>query len=479
MKTGIPIFKRYWPIHFQPKRSMMSTSAKRKFQWKHLLSLPIFLLGMGVLVMQIQGEEEPLVQEPTESAQPIRYIEVPSVDLVPRVLGYGNAQPARVWEAIAEVSGRVIEMHPKLKKGAQIRAGEILLQIDPLQYQLMVSQDEANVASIESQLEEMDLNEKNTQDTLKIEKEILQLQEVDLKRSETLVQKNAYSEQKLDQDRKSTLLQVQKVMSLENTLRLLPTQRNNLKKQLDIAKAKLEISQLNLKNTIIRLPFDARIAQVNVEIQQFSRQGDILVVADSIDKAEVTAQISLERMSNLFKTNAVFLPSQINPLDFNQKEITSRVRLVTGTSQFEWPAQLLQFSDAVDIQARTIGVIVGVDSPYASTASSMMPPLIKNMYVEVELQGKILPNQQVIPRSALHDSQVYLVDDSNRLEIRDVTTDFFQTNFVVLKEGVQSGERVIVSNLVPAIEGMLLAPSPDPNSLQTLLAEAQGGGKLK
>ncbi len=97
----------------------------------------------------------------------------------------------------------------------------------------------------------------------------------------------------------------------------------------------------------------------------------------------------------------------------------------------------------------------------------------------MELRGKVQPARIVIPRSALHDEFVYVVNSDNRLEKRKVEIAFAQSNFYCLESGLRSGETLIVSDPTPAIEGMLIEPVADDELLQSLVAEATGEGGLR
>jgi hypothetical protein len=98
------------------------------------------------------------------------------------------------------------------------------------------------------------------------------------------------------------------------------------------------------------------------------------------------------------------------------------------------------------------------------------------MYCEVELRGKVRESHLVIPRSALHNSEVYLLDADNRLQRRAVELDFAQSNFLCLKSGLNEGDTLVVSDPTPAIEGMLVEPVVDNHVLQALIQEATGEG---
>ena len=136
-------------------------------------------------------------------------------------------------------------------------------------------------------------------------------------------------------------------------------------------------------------------------------------------------------------------------------------------------------SDTIDPQTRTVGVIVAVRDPYQQSADRNRPPLAKNMFVEVELRGQPQKGQIVIPRSALHGNRVYVVTDDMRLEFRNVTTRFNQGRLVLIESGLNADDRIIVSDLVPAIEGMLLDPVADPATDALIRSEAAGRGAVR
>ena len=155
------------------------------------------------------------------------------------------------------------------------------------------------------------------------------------------------------------------------------------------------------------------------------------------------------------------------------------VRLRASSIDAEWPARFTRINDSIDPETRTAGVIVAVDDPYGQALPGSRPPLTKNMFVEVELKGRPRPQQLVIPRSSLHGSNVYVVNSENRLEIRAVEVAFPQTNFSVIKSGLVSGERIVVSDPIPAIAGMLVVPSLDDDVSARLIREAEGGGEVR
>ena len=434
-------------------------------------------LGAALVGYAVQYREGPQRLPPEERMIPARVVTVPAVDVVPRALGYGSAKPGRVWEAVGEVSGTVIYRHPELAKGAVLRAGTELLRIDPTDYRLAIAQIEANIRSAEAQLAVLDVREANTKRSLAIEERSIDLARTELERKQRLVRQGTVSQATVDQEERAVLGGEQALQNLRNAMNLLPAERAVLEATRDQLGAQLETARRNLERTTIVAPFDCRIAEVNVEQAQFAAQGKVLVVADSLDVAEVNAQVPIGTLLTLVPAD-LSLPQQeplvAMPRIREVAGLEATVRLRTGRGETEWPARFSRISDTVDPRTRTVGVIVAVDDPYRQAVPGRRPPLVKNMYVEVEIRGRPRDGAVVIPRSALHGREVRIADSEGRLRIREVETDFMQTNFVVVASGLEAGERVVVSDLPFAVDGMRLAPEEDEEALAALVAEAIG-----
>ena len=229
-----------------------------------LFLIPL-LIGVGILILLLRGGSQPERDVLTEPARTVRFIEAPLVTVVPRALGYGRVRPVRIWEGVAEVSGRIVAIHPRLRKGALIPGEALLLRIDPREYELAVSQVQADIHSAKAQLAEMAVKEANTQASLQIEAEALELREAELRRKARLVGKGTLSESEFEQEQRNLLSQRQQVQAQKNALALLPAERELLQAQLARYEAQLAKVRLDLSHTEIRLPFRARIAEVNVE----------------------------------------------------------------------------------------------------------------------------------------------------------------------------------------------------------------------
>ncbi|MEM7018454.1 MAG: efflux RND transporter periplasmic adaptor subunit [Pseudomonadota bacterium] len=445
---------------------------------KKWLVFPALAAGIAILLLLVVFRQGPQRETPAEIAQSVRVIEAPEVEVIPRALGYGTVQPTREWEAVAEVNGKVLELSPNHKPGNFLKAGEVLLRIDPADYQLTLARTQAEQQSVQAQLQELAITEENTRQSLKIEKTSLESAERELKRLQSLLKKKSISRSAVDQQERVTLGHRQSVQNLESALNLLPAQHDLLSAQLAVNSAQLESANLSLERTTIHVPFDARIAAVNIEAAQYVRQGQTLLVAYGIEQVEITAQFAVGHIRRLFLPSSNVQLASV--LDFNALpeaiKLQARVRLQVDDLLITWPARFLRADATVDPQTRALGIVVAVDNPYLQAQAGLRPPLTKNMFVEVELTGPPYSASTVIPRNAIHNGQTYVVNADNRLERRNIAVHFVQDDFATVQSYLSPGEKVVVSDLLPAIDNMLLKPVLDERLQAELVSTATGQG---
>jgi len=84
---------------------------------KRLLTLLPIVVAALVVASLLMHRASPVKKPVVESARTLRVIKAPLVELIPRAKGYRVATPGQVWEAVAEINGTVLSIHPRLKSG--------------------------------------------------------------------------------------------------------------------------------------------------------------------------------------------------------------------------------------------------------------------------------------------------------------------------------------------------------------------------
>ncbi|SEK75309.1 efflux RND transporter periplasmic adaptor subunit [Halomonas daqiaonensis] len=430
------------------------------------------VVGVALLVVFVANRQAPEREEAAASVTPVRIVEVRPLELRLEARGHGVARPAETWQATANVAGRVVERHPELESGTLLPEGTLMVALDPSRYELAIAEAEAELASLAGELAQLEAEEKNTRRVLELEQQALALAEQELARIERLAASGSVSRSRRDEQRRSTLGQRQAVASLENSLALLPSRREVLKAQRERAAVRLAQARQDLADTRFEAPYDLRLAEVEVELHQFVGTGHRLFQAENLAAAEVEAHIPIAMMRRLMAAILAEEPSG-QGLDLDERLDFSAVDaelFLAGAEGVGWSGELVRVASGLDPTTRTIRAVVRIDHPYRDARPPDRPPLQRDMYVRTRLSAPSPEPKLAIPASAVHQGEVWLVDDEARLERRTVSVAFEQGNLAVIAGGLEAGERVVVDDLPAAIAGMALEPRRD-EALEARIAE--------
>ncbi len=445
-------------------------------QKKLVILIPV-IIGVGLLIFMKTNKKPPVRMEDRERVQAVRVIPLERISVVPRTTGYGYVVADRTWQAIPEVSGQVVFMDAKIKKGYFIHKGDLLLKIDNRSYGLAESKGVAEVMNLDARLKELEQSKKNTGHLLVIEKKALVIASQELDRKRKLYEQQYISSSEMEKEETSFLARQTSVNSLENTLRLIPSQKKALLAQKKSGESSVAERRLDVSKTEIRAPFNGRISRVNIEQFQFAPAGTIMLEAESIDRAEIPVQLTPQEFFKLLPRNPTKTFDQVPDIETIRRAIgiSARVRLpLTKERIIEWEGMFSRTGEAMDPATGTLTFFVTVDNPYGNLIPGKRPPLTTNMYVEVELRGKPLTHRYVVPRSAVHTDKIYICTPDNRLEIRPVTLELALADLAVLAKGIKDGEKVVLTDLIPAVEGMKLLPKMDLERAVQIKRQAAG-----
>ena len=450
-----------------------------KINLKSGFTLVVVLLLAATVAVILVKTRSPLEHVAVE--MPSRVVEIVTARQIPfrsRITAYGNVEPAVTLDSMAEVSGKISYVHPNLKAGETIPAGTLVVRIDAEDYALTLKQTREDLKASQSLLQELDEAEKSTRRSLQLAQNNLTVGESELARIQDVYSKQLVAKSALDAERQRTIQLRQQVEDLLGRLNSYASRRQSIAAQIARAEQEVQNRTTILGRTEVTLPFDARIGTVSIDQDEFVAVGSMLFEAIDLKGVEITAQLPLSSMRKLVshlegQTSAMREFVQTGGHINESLGLSARVRLVSGLPGAVWEARVLRLSEAIDATRQTLGIVVGVDNPYQKIIPGRRPPLLKGMYAAVDL---FAPVQQalVIPRKALHEGRVYIANDDDRLELRPVEIKLVQGDLVVIRSGIETGERVIVTDLTPVIEDMPLQVSTAKQAETDLRQSAAG-----
>ena len=426
-------------------------------------SLSLFIaIGLALVITVILVKSKPAMQH-VASEMPSKAVEVITARYIPfstRITAYGNVEPAITLNGTAEVSGKISYIHPDLKAGETIPADTVVVRIDTKDYDVSLKQTEADLLASRAALKELEVEEKSTQRALKLAQKNLKVGEAEYARIKGVYEKKVVTKSALDAEEQKVILLRQSLEDLQGRIDSYESRRQSINSQIARAEQAVQNSETILGRTEVTLPFDARIGTVSVDKGEFVSVGSKLFEAVDLKGVEITAQLSMDSMRKLV-SHMEGAPAADEPIIHTGGRINDRlnlstsVRLTNGMPMATWEARVLRISDSIDATRQTLGLVVGVDDPYEKIIPGKRPPLIKGMYTAVDIFAPAYP-AMVVPRKAVHQGRVYIANNENRLEIRSIEVLLIQGELMVISSGIDQGERVIITDLIPVIEGMPL-----------------------
>ena len=433
-----------------------------------LLMLPPLALGVaGFLWMTGGGGLPAAPREPMPLA--VRVERVTPQDISATATGFGRVAAVRDFRAVAEVQGRIADMAPGLADGRIVDRDDVLLAVDPTDYDIAMGKARANHAAAEAALDEIDRQEANTRRSLDLARRILTIAQDEYDRTERLVGTGAGTRSALDAAQRALLAQETSVTELENALALLPAQRAAAAAARDLRSAEMAEAQRARDKTRVTAPFRGRVSGLGVETGQFVRVGDQLLTLEDVSAVEIVAELQPASLAPIVQSA---LGDTIRAGRFDTGRIvealaaagvTATVRQQVAGFEARYPARLVRSRGTLDDGTGTLGIVVQVDDPLAADRSTATPPLNVGAFVSVDLTAPPLPDTITIPRAALRQDDdgaafVYLAGADDRLSLRPVSPGAVMGARVAIRAGLSAGDRVVLSDPQPPLPGMPLTP---------------------
>jgi RND family efflux transporter MFP subunit len=366
----------------------------------------------------------------------VQTISAPTQTIQVVVDGQGTVRPAEQIDLVPQVSGIVTWKAEQLEAGGFFKHGDLLLRIDPIDYELAVTRAEATVARARYQL---DLAHEESQAARK-EWDMLQTQLGTQREAGALVLK-------------------------------LP-QMKAAQADLQSAQAAFDEAHLRLSRTEIHAPFNGRVRSAGLEVGQYLNANQPVVQIYSIERAEIVVPVpdedlawfdipnplaadptALAKPADDAVTNATVERPLGAELTRNQAP-NARIFTQYAGRLRQWQGKVVRTEAELDARSRMMRLIVEVDQPYAVRTADQAPLLV-GMFVNVDIQGAELDDVRVLPRSALHqDNVVWVASREGILHLRSAQVVRMRGEDVLVRLELAPGERVIVSQLSGVTDGM-------------------------
>jgi RND family efflux transporter MFP subunit len=375
--------------------------------------IPSGLILIGITIMLTFIAKRPVPKREVKGTPGIlvEVITVKKKNISILVKGTGTVEAAQEISVIPEVSGRITHISPSMVVGGFFRRGETLFEIEDTDYRLALEQAVATRTKAEYELATIESHAR-------------------IARTEW---ERLYKNSDIP----------------PNPLALYEPQLKNAKAALASASAAVKQAEVDLERTKVHAFFNSRVRSEDIDTGQYVRTGNSVAVLSGTDTAEIIVPLQLEELRWL----------DIPGPEDSERVSPAFVYVTIGGKQFQWKGFVTRSTGEVDQKNRMIQVVVEIQDPYglADKSEPERPALATGTFVQVRIQGKILENVAVIPRRAIReDSTVWIMDRESKLRIQKVVPVRIERDEVIVAEGLEGGDRIILTNISGAADGMNL-----------------------
>jgi RND family efflux transporter MFP subunit len=318
----------------------------------------------------------------------------------------GTVRPRTETVLSAEVSGSIVSVSPNFVAGGVFARNEVLMRIDPTNYEVALLQAEA----------------------------LVKQRQIEFDGAEKLRSQGYRAE----------------------------SEYASAAASLASANAELVRAERNLERTYIRLPYDGMVRAKEADLGQYVNVGSRLGVTFGTDFAEIRLPLTDADLAFVDLPQ----PGQISgPEDGPAATLTAQHR---GRAA-EWPARITRTEGVVDERNRVTYAVARIEDPYALRGGNDSGvPLPLGTFVGAQIEGTSVDDVIRVPREALRgNSQLMFIDDENRLRIRQVEILRADSTHAYLSAGAEAGERIILTAIESPVNGMRVRTSEDPPETST------------
>jgi RND family efflux transporter MFP subunit len=404
----------------------------KRFNLKKFLPLLITAIGILIFIILQVTRPEPKQVDVKERIWQIQTITVQPQSLAPSLPLYGQVETPALVNAAAPSKSRVLSV--AVREGDPISKGQLLLKLDPRDYQPKVKQAKARVSELRALINSEKLHHEANKKAYRYEQSILKLEQAAVKRAKMLKNKNLGSTAALELAQEELERQRLAYTDRKMTLDDHQARLQQLNARLAYAEAELEMSELELERSQIIAPFAGFVEKLLVAAGDQVKENQVLITFYPLDQLEVRAKIPATFRHEL------------------QRSIIRGQKLYATTILAGIPVTLELDRVAGAADAR------GIDALFTITeGNNLVRP---GSTLSLSLKRPVQQHAIALPFSAIYDNNRIYKLAAGRLatitvkHLGDYIDQKNNVQALVSSPQIQAGDKIVITHLPNAVNGL-------------------------
>lgn len=365
---------------------------------------PLYLLGFFVFVALLLVLFKPGANK--HAMPPGPGISVETVTVFPKkyqilINSFGRVEPRTQGQVVAQVSGQIIEVNPNFRDGGFFEEDDVLVKIDPRDYENQVYIAEAELANA----------------------------------------KVAYEEEQVLADQAVKDRRILRKKGAASDFALHVPQLAAAKSQIAAAEAKLKQAKLDVERTSIRAPYPGRVLSKSADI------GDVVSANTSLGKIFATDLLEVRLPIKNSELPFINIPEHFSSNGKDGKGLP-KANIINnlGDKPQTWSAELVRTAGAIDEQSQQLYFTAQINAPYSQHNKDRRPLRI-GQYVTAKIEGKSIPNAIIIPNASIYQGSYVYLFKNGVIERREIEIAWQNEKDALIKHGIESGDQLVLTPL--------------------------------
>ena len=412
----------------------------------------IAIVTAAVAIAGALVASKPEAQRTTTPPKPpsLPAIVAAQLPVAPVVEGHGTARPKNSADLSSQVSARVIERPASFEPGLPVRAGDVLLRLDPSDYQARADAADALAAQARAELDALDVDELSWRLQVELAAEQTRIETDELRRASDALEQGASSTSELERRTKSLRAMQRDLESMRQQLARVPSKRAALHAQLANLESAAKLARHDLERTVIRAPVHGTLQLAP------PMPGELLAPGSPV--------------ARIVDLSLIEIPLAIPASQLTLAAHASAARVSTGAPHAPpIDARVVRVAPEADPAARTATIYLEIIQNPAD------PLILPGQFVTARIDSVNPTPRTLVPRRAIDRDRLFLAvpplspDQPHTARSVPVRVAFFldasfptidphETQWAALESPLPPGTIVLVAGLDALYDGFPLLP---------------------
>lgn len=453
------------------EESVSETSSRsRKAAWvsrfvRAIVAIVIVAIGLGVYSGLVATREEARRISEPPPPRVVQTIRASSRTIPRRWVAYGTTRALRSTEIAAEVSSIVLDRPASIQPGATVASGDMIVTLDAHDFDQAARSARERIASLEAQVESLNVEQASLIDRVELAEESVALAREELERAKEAQSASGIGGIEVNRLRRSVIALERDAAQQRERLNQIPPRRADLRAQIERERTNLRLAQRNIERCTIEAPYEGTLQRIDV--QEGERVSPGMTVARLVDrrKIEIPLSVAASGHGSIRVGDRVFLRASGASSE--------------GSSDESWTGRVSRIAPEADSGSRTITVFAVVEQDASGDEGA--PLLLPGRFVIGAVEGRAMAGVIPVPRKAVTEDRVLVMNGAGRIEERDVRVRFYtddafpeidpqERQWAIVTGELKPGERVVTSNLDELEVGVIVTDA-GADALETARAE--------